>query len=53
MAKRILVTEEIHPRGMAILEAAEDIEIVRVDDVQPQTLLKAVKDVMRSSYDPF
>ena len=45
MAKRILVTEEIHPRGMAILEAAEDIEIVRVDDAQPQTLLKAVKDV--------
>ncbi len=43
--KRVLVTEELHPRGMAILDAAPDVEIVRVDDIEPDTLRNAVKDV--------
>ena len=43
--KRVLVTEPIHPNGMAILEACPDIEIVRIDDTDPSTLIKAVKDV--------
>ena len=43
--KRVLVTEPIHPNGMAILEACPDIEIVRINDTDPSTLIKAVKDV--------
>ena len=45
MTKRILVTEELHPRGMAILEAAEDVEIVRIDNVEHETLRDAVQDI--------
>jgi len=43
--KRILVTEELHPRGMAILEAAQDVEIVRIDNIENQTLRNAIQDV--------
>lgn len=43
--KRVLVTEEIHPNGMAILEKAPGVEIVRIDDIEPKTLRVAVQDV--------
>lgn len=43
--KRVLVTEEIHPNGMAILEKAPGVEIVRIDDIEPKTLRAAVQDV--------
>ena len=43
--KRVLVTEEIHPNGMAILEKAPGVEIVRIDNIEPETLRAAVRDV--------
>ncbi len=43
--KRVLVTEDMHPRGYEVLEADPDIEIVRIDDIQPATLRDAVRDV--------
>ena len=45
MTKRILVTEELHPRGIAILEAAKNVEIVRINNVEHETLRNAVQDV--------
>ena len=45
MTKRILVTEELHPRGIAILEAAKNVEIVRINNVEHETLRYAVQDV--------
>ena len=43
--RRVLVTEEIHSRGMEILLAAANIEIVRVKNIEPETLRIAVRDV--------
>jgi len=43
--RRILVTEELHPRGMKILENAPNVEIIRLDDITPETLLGAVHNV--------
>ena len=43
--KRVLVTEEIHPRGIEILTAEPNIEIIRVNDIDPETLRIAVRDV--------
>ena len=37
--------EELHPRGMAILEAAKNVEIVRINNVEHETLRNAVQDV--------
>ena len=43
--RRVLVTEDIHPRGMEILIAEANIEIVRVKNIDPETLRIAVRDV--------
>ena len=43
--RRVLVTEDIHPRGMEILMAEANIEIVRVKNIEPETLRIAVRDV--------
>ncbi len=43
--KRVLVTEDMHKRGFEILESAGDIEIIRIDDVEPATLSAVVEDV--------
>ena len=43
--RRVLITEEIHPRGMEILMAEASIEIVRVKNIDPETLRIAVRDV--------
>ena len=43
--KRVLVTEEIHPRGIEILTAEPNIKIIRVNDIDPETLRVAVRDV--------
>lgn len=43
--KKILVTEPIHESGMALLRAREDIEIIELADIRPETLITAVKGV--------
>lgn len=43
--KRVLVTENIHENGFAILEARDDIEIVRLPDETRESLIDTVKDV--------
>ncbi|MBO6520206.1 MAG: hydroxyacid dehydrogenase [Rhodospirillales bacterium] len=43
--KRVLVTEDMHPRGYEVLEAAPDIEVIRIKDIEPATLKDAVRDV--------
>lgn len=43
--KRVLITEHMHERGNDVLNACSDIEIVRIDNIEPETLSEAVKDV--------
>ena len=43
--KRVLITEHMHERGYEVLNAHSDIEIVWIDDIEPSTLVNAVKDV--------
>ncbi len=43
--KRVLVTEDMHARGFDVLKSASNIEVVRVDDIEPATLAAAVEDV--------
>lgn len=43
--KKVLVTEEIHARGQALLAARGDVEILRVPDIEPATLAAAVPGV--------
>lgn len=43
--KRVLITEPMHEIGDDILSAAPDIEIVRADNIEPDTLREAVKGV--------
>lgn len=42
--KRVLITEHMHERGYDILNACSDIEIVRINNIEPETLSEAVKD---------
>ncbi len=42
--KRVLVTEDIHPRGYEVLESDPGIEVVRIDGIEPETLKAAVRD---------
>lgn len=43
--KRVLVTEDMHARGYEVLESDPDIELVRIDDIEPGTLKEAVHGV--------
>jgi len=43
--KRVLVTEHMHECGDEILNASPDIEILRADNIEPDTLKEAVKGV--------
>ena len=43
--KRVLVTEDMHARGFDVLKSASDIEIIRIDNIEPATLAAAVEDV--------
>lgn len=43
--KRVLITEPMHEIGDEILNASPDIEIVRADNIEPDTLKEAVKGV--------
>ena len=43
--KRVLMTERIHPAGHAILDARDDIEVLIAEDIQPETLAKAMAGV--------
>ena len=43
--RRVLVTEDIHPCGLDILIEEPNIEIVRVKNIDPETLRTAVRDV--------
>ena len=43
--RSVLVTEDIHPRGMEILMGETNIEVVRVKNIDPETLRIAVRDV--------
>ena len=48
--RRVLVTEDIHPYGMDILIGEPNIEIVRVENIDPETLRTAVRDVEQSLF---
>jgi D-3-phosphoglycerate dehydrogenase / 2-oxoglutarate reductase len=43
--KRVLVTEHMHEAGYDVLAAHKDIEIVRIPDIERETLKAAIKDV--------
>ena len=43
--KRVLVVQELHPAGMAMLEARDDVEIVVVNSLDEDVIAEAAKDV--------
>ncbi|MDA0341595.1 MAG: hydroxyacid dehydrogenase [Proteobacteria bacterium] len=43
--KRVLVIQQLHPAGMAMLEARDDVEIVVVNSLDEDVIAEAAKDV--------
>jgi len=43
--KRVLVVQQLHPAGMAMLEARDDVEIVVVNSLDEDLITEAAKDV--------
>ena len=43
--KRVLVVQQLHPAGMAMLEARDDVEIVVVNSLDEDLIAEAAKDV--------
>ena len=43
--KRVLVIQQLHPSGMAMLESRDDIEIVVVNSLDEDAIAEAAKDV--------
>ena len=43
--KRVLVIQPLHPAGMKMLEARDDIEIIECDSLDENVIAEAAKDV--------
>ena len=43
--KRVLVIQPLHPAGMAMLEARDDVEIIECDSLDEDVITEAAKDV--------
>ena len=43
--KRVLVTEPIHPEGIALMEVRNDIEIVHAENAEPATIAKLMPGI--------
>ena len=43
--KRVLVIQPLHPDGIAMLEARDDVEIVRCDAIDEESLVEAARDI--------
>ena len=50
--KRVLVIQPLHPAGMEMLNARDDIEIIECDSLDENVIAEAAKDVAGATPTP-